>query len=129
MSKRPRSEILAAEVRAALDAIIARGELVPPHTEWPRSMPDTKSPALPLVHHVYRDFDSDGLVLPNKPYSLELPAAAAGAIAAHVAVIPHESHASERFRAREAVVVDGRLRLELEGSGVVSGVSVLFVLG
>jgi hypothetical protein len=85
--------------------------------------------ALPLVHHLYRDFDADGLVLPNKPYSLELPEAAAGAIAAHVAVIPHESHASERFRAREAVVSDGRLRLELEGSGVVSGVSVLFVLG
>jgi hypothetical protein len=84
--------------------------------------------ALPLVHHLYRDFDDDGLVLPNKPYSLELPAAAAGAIAVHVAVIPHESHASERFRAREAVVVDGRLRLELEGSGVVNGVSVLFVL-
>jgi hypothetical protein len=85
--------------------------------------------ALPLVHHLYRDFDADGPVLPNKPYSLELPEAAAGAIAAHVAVIPHESHASERFRAREAVVTDGRLRLELEGSGVVSGVSVLFVLG
>jgi hypothetical protein len=85
--------------------------------------------ALPFVHHLYRDFDDDGLVLPNKPYSLELPTAAAGAIAAHVAVIPHESHASERFRVREAVVVDGRLRLELEGSGVVSGVSVLFVLG
>jgi hypothetical protein len=85
--------------------------------------------ALPLVHHLYRDFDPDGPVLPNKPYSLELPSAAYGAIAAHVAVIPHESHASERFRAREAVIVDGRLRLELEGSGVVSGVSVLFVLG
>lgn len=85
--------------------------------------------ALPLVPHVYRDFDDDGLVLPNKPYSLDLPAAAAGAIAAHVAVIPHESHASERFRAREAAVTAGRLRLELEGSGVVSGVSVLFVIG
>jgi hypothetical protein len=87
------------------------------------------APALPLIHHVYRDFDTEGLILPNKPYTLELPEAAAGAIAAHVAVIPHESHASERFRAREAVVIEGRLQLELEGSGVVSGVSVLFVLG
>lgn len=88
-------------------------------------------PALPLVHHVYRDFDADtdGLVMPNKPYTLDLPDAAAGAVAAHVAVIPHKSHGSERFRVREAVISDGRLRLELEGSGVVSGVSVLFVLG
>lgn len=69
------------------------------------------------------------MVLPNKPYTLDLPEAATGAIAAHVAVIPHKSHGSERFRVREAVIVDGRLQLELEGSGVVSGVSVLFALG
>jgi hypothetical protein len=111
--------------------VTVQEEIVSPvrySSDMPRIRKST-SPALPLVHHVYRDFDADGLVMPNKPYTLDLPEAAAGAIAAHVAVIPHESHACERFRAREAVIVDGRLRLELEGSGVVSGVSVLFVIG